>query len=207
MLKFNGRNFRTSALLLVVGSAFMTIQPRYEAWPLWGTSVYAAPTKRSPGKKVVKTEKGKPKTNKSKPQLPPAAKMPVQFFSTYAYSVYVIVYKGEVTNTRGVGGTLSLGPDGSYQKRLEIAGPYGNYHFDETGHYRLDGKKITFEYTNSKGEKASYNGTYNFNLKALSLTLILNQEPTGDREVFGLFIKGSENLKRHFDESGNVVFQ
>ncbi|MBH8569698.1 hypothetical protein KB206_12455 [Microvirga sp. STS02] len=136
-----------------------------------------------------------------------ATGLPPKFFGTYTYTVYLVydpAYGQKPTNTRGVGGTLTLGAAGSYEKKLQIPGPYGSYHFDETGRYTIKGQNIEFTYTNSKGKPVTYGGTFSYSEPALSLSMILNQDANGGREVFGLVVKGSESVKRTFNDDGTV---
>ncbi|WP_460607701.1 hypothetical protein [Hymenobacter terrigena] len=151
---------------------------------------------------------------KKKPGGSPAASqsvaptgLPPKFFGTYTYMVYLVydpAHSQQPTNTRGVSGTLTLGAAGSYEKKLQIPGPYGNYHFDETGRYTIKGKNIEFTYTDSKGKPVTYGGTFGYSEPALSLSMILNQDASGGREVFGLVVKGSESVKRTFNDDGTV---
>ncbi|MBF9140503.1 hypothetical protein [Hymenobacter properus] len=133
--------------------------------------------------------------------------LPAKFFGTYTYTVYLIYepkYSSKPTNTRGVGGTLTLGSAGRYEKKLTFPGPYGTNHFDEAGSYTIKGNNIEFTYSDSKGKPVTYGGTFNYNEPALALSMILNQEADGGREVFGLVVKGSETVKRTFNDDGTV---
>ncbi|MBD2722654.1 hypothetical protein [Hymenobacter armeniacus] len=138
---------------------------------------------------------------------PPPGALPTKFYTTYTYTVYLIYapkYSPKPTNTRGVGGTLTLGPTGRYEKKLKFPGPYGTNHFDEVGRYTLKGKNIEFTYTDSKGKAVTYGGTFDYSEPALALTMVLNQEADGGREVFGLVVAGSETVKRTFNDDGTV---
>ncbi|WP_460504086.1 hypothetical protein [Hymenobacter agri] len=152
----------------------------------------------------------KPATANRRPPAavpPTAGALPTKFFTTYTYAVYLIYapkYSSKPTNTRGVGGTLTLGPTGRYEKKLEFPGPYGTNHFDETGRYTIKGKNIEFTYSDSKGKPVTYGGTFSYSEPALALSMILNQEADGGREVFGLVVKGSETVKRTFNDDGTV---
>ncbi|MCA8829740.1 hypothetical protein [Hymenobacter pini] len=150
------------------------------------------------------------KTAPTKPAVAPAAKLPAQFFGTHTYVAYVIfdpARSKEPTRTRGVSGTLWLGPAGTYEKKLKIPGPYGPYTFDESGRYTVNGNRINFTYNNSKGQPQSYGGTFHFDVSSLSMAMILNEDAQGGREVFGLVVKGTENVRRSFDDNGNVTLQ
>ncbi|MDO7845840.1 hypothetical protein Q5H92_05690 [Hymenobacter sp. M29] len=140
-------------------------------------------------------------------QVLAASGLPTKFFTTYTYTVYLVYapkYSPKPSNTRGVGGTLTLGPSGSYEKKLTIPGPYGRNHFDETGRYTLNGKNIQLTYTDSHGKPVTYGGTFNYSEPAQALSMVLNQEADGGREVFGLVVKGSEDVKRTFNDDGTV---
>ncbi|RSK47114.1 hypothetical protein [Hymenobacter rigui] len=140
----------------------------------------------------------------------PAAKLPAQFFGTHTYVAYVIFdpnHSSQPTRTRGVGGTLWLGPAGTYEKKLKIPGPYGPYTFNESGRYTVKGNRINFTYAESKGQPVSYGGTFHFDTASLSMGMILNEDEKGGREVFGLVVKGTENVERAFDDNGNVTIK
>ncbi|MCC3158470.1 hypothetical protein LJ737_14565 [Hymenobacter sp. 15J16-1T3B] len=163
-------------------------------------SAQHAPTRRpaAPARPVARTAAA------------PAAKLPAQFFGSHTYVAYVIYdpsISKEPTNTRGVGGTLWLGPAGTYEKKLEFPGPYGQFHFDESGRYKIEGNRISFTYADSKGQPVTYGGTFHFDQKSLSLGMVLNEDAKGGREVYGLVAKGTEKVKRKFDAEGNVTLE
>ncbi|UOQ96213.1 hypothetical protein MUN81_13220 [Hymenobacter sp. 5317J-9] len=156
----------------------------------------------------AKTTPKKAPAAASRPAVRPVpGGLPTKFYTTYTYTVYMIYapkYSPKPTNTRGVGGTLTLGPTGRYEKKLKFPGPYGTNHFDEVGRYALKGKNIEFTYNDSKGKAVTYGGTFDYNEPALALSMVLNQEADGGREVFGLVVAGSETVKRTFNDDGTV---
>jgi hypothetical protein len=144
--------------------------------------------------------------------------LPLTFYQTWNYGPYIIYmtkYNGGKPTVTNSGGTLSLGPNGTYEKKFSIPGPYGPSYFNETGKFQLrdirksgeaQSGKITFIYTGSDGKPISYGGTFSFGAKSLSLALTLNESAEG-KEIFGLLLRGTENLRRRFDENGRVVFE
>ena len=134
-----------------------------------------------------------------------ASGLPVQFYQTYTYQSYVINYGGESFNTKGVSGTLTLGPNGTYESELKIPGPYGTNYFRKSGKFCLDGDQIAFNYSDSEGEHVM-KGTYAFSLSGLQLTLIIpDKSGNGDRETYGLVIKGTENVRRIVNADGSIT--
>lgn len=174
-----------------------------------------------PTKTVSKVRAGKSAARPVKPTanktLFGASGLPLQFYSTWTYRSYLIFDKrfdnGAPTVTRGVGGTITLGPNGTYEKELTFPGPYGINRFAQRGHYqltdiksqgRLKVGKITFNYLDSGGKGQSYGGDFNFDLQGLSLVMTLNQDVNG-KEIYGLVVKGTENVARKYDDNGQVI--
>jgi len=111
------------------------------------------------------------------------------FFATYAYLSYAIVdreTKAAPLPASGVGGTLSLHPDGTYQKRLTLAGNGGTLHFDQDGRFTFTGSQITFSYTDSKGQPRTDQGTFRLQPAVGLLTLTLQGFPAGNQGIYTL---------------------
>ncbi|SHJ57827.1 hypothetical protein SAMN02745146_3421 [Hymenobacter daecheongensis DSM 21074] len=116
---------------------------------------------------------------------PPAA----SFFTTYAYLTYAIVdrqTKATPIPARGVGGTLTLHPDGTFQKRLTLQGNGGTLHFDQDGRFSFSGTQITFTYTDSKGQPRVDQGTFRLQPAVGLLTLTLVGFPAGNQGIYTL---------------------
>lgn len=125
-------------------------------------------------------------------QAPAAAKAPVlgaSFFTSYTYLSYSIVDKetsAKPMEAKGVGGTLTLHPDGTYQKRLQLSGNGGVMNFSQDGRFTFSGDQITFTYTDSKGQPRVDQGAFRFQPKARTLTLTLIGYPAGNKGIYTL---------------------
>src|SRR5689334_4605538 len=63
---------------------------------------------------------------------------PASFYTTYRYTAYTVFESsGESTKVEGVGGTLTLQPGGTYQKRLQLGSLNAPMRFDQDGRYRI----------------------------------------------------------------------
>lgn len=119
------------------------------------------------------------------PKAPP--RLAPSFFSTYAYLRYTILDKGTSPTpmaAQGVGGTLSLRPDGTYQKAMSIAGNGGTMRFDQTGRFRFTANRIAFTYTDKKGQTRTDEGTFQLVNGILTLTIL--GYPAGNQSVYTL---------------------
>ncbi|GAA3929041.1 hypothetical protein [Hymenobacter algoricola] len=120
------------------------------------------------------------------------AKIPgpaASFFTTYGYLTYAIVdreTKAAPIAARGVGGTLSLHPDGTYQKRLTLQGNGGTLRFDQDGRFTFTGQQVTFSYTDSKGQPRVDQGTFRLQPAVGLLTLTLIGYPAGNQGIYTL---------------------
>lgn len=122
----------------------------------------------------------------------PIPKVAPSFFSTYTYLSYTIQDKGtsaEPMAARGVGGTLTLRPDGTYQKRLTLAGNGTTMAFDQDGRFTFAGDQITFTYTDKKGQPRTDQGTFRLQPAARLLTLTLIAYPAGNKGVYTLRVQ------------------
>ncbi len=110
------------------------------------------------------------------------------FFSTYhytAYTVYDTTSTDPPTEVRGVGGSLTLRPDGRYEKHMSIVLPSGPHYFNQTGRFVLAGDSIRFAYTDLKGSDVQ-RGTFRFAPATRRLTLTILGYPAGNRGVYEL---------------------
>ena len=118
------------------------------------------------------------------PPTPPAA-----FYTTYAYTAYTVVDRttGEPpTQVPGVGGTLALRADGTYDKRLSLLmGDSGPRLFPQHGRFTTTGDSITFRFTDLKGPDVQ-RGTYHYAAKTRRLTITIAGYPVGNRGVYEL---------------------
>jgi hypothetical protein len=117
----------------------------------------------------------------------PVPKLTTSFFTTYTYLSYSILDKGtspEPMAAEGVGGTLTLRPDGTYQKRLTLSANGRVMPFDQDGRFTFSGDQITFSYTDRKGQPRTDQGR--FLLRNGLLTLTILGYPTGNKSVYTL---------------------
>ena len=110
------------------------------------------------------------------------------FFGTYgytAYTVYDTTSPDEPTQVSGVGGTLALRPDGSYEKHMSILAPSGPYYFNQKGTFVLTGDSIRFAFTDLKGHDEQ-RGTFQFDPTTQRLTITILGYPVGNKGVYEL---------------------
>ncbi|WP_158010818.1 hypothetical protein [Hymenobacter lapidarius] len=118
--------------------------------------------------------------------LPPAL-LP-SFYATYQYTGYVVYEDSSAappTAVRGVGGTLTLRPDGTYEKHLSIVAPSGPHYFNQTGRFALAGDSIRFAFTDLKGSDVQ-RGTFRFDPATKRLTVSIIGYPSGNKGVYEL---------------------
>ena len=121
---------------------------------------------------------------KAKTKVPTLAP---SFFTTYTYLTYTILDKGTDSApmaAQGVGGTLTLRPDGTYEKQLTLKANGGTMRFDQTGRFDFAGNQISFSYTDKKGQPRTDKGT--FRLANGLLTLIIEGYPAGNQSTYTL---------------------
>ncbi|MCB2378984.1 copper resistance protein NlpE [Hymenobacter sp. BT635] len=124
---------------------------------------------------------------KPKPKAAPV--LTASFFRSYTYLSYAIVDRetsAKPMAAQGVGGTLTLHPDGTYQKRLQLSGNGGVINFSQDGRFTFSGDQITFSYTDGKGQARTDQGTFLFQPKARTLTLTLIGYPAGNKGIYTL---------------------
>jgi hypothetical protein len=118
------------------------------------------------------------------PPGPPAA-----FYTTYTYTAYIVhdLTTGEPpTQVAGVGGTLALRADGTYDKRLSLLlGDSGPRFFTQHGRFVVKGDSITFRFTDLKGSDVQ-RGTYRYVPGTRRLTITLAGYPPGNKGVYEL---------------------
>lgn len=122
---------------------------------------------------------------------PAAAQAPVPpapLAGTYrytAYSVFDAESPNEPTAVRGVGGTLTLLPDGTYVKRLSLALGTHTVPFSQDGSYLLAGDSIRFAFRDQKGTDVQ-RGTARLDSAGRHLTLTILGYPAGNQGVYEL---------------------
>jgi hypothetical protein len=117
----------------------------------------------------------------------PTLKLPPSFFTTYTYLTYTILDKSSGPTpiaARGVGGTLTLNPDGTYQKHLQLTNAGSTMSFDQTGRFTFSGDQISFSYTDKKGEPRTDQGS--FRMRNNLLTLTIQGFPAGNFSTYTL---------------------
>ncbi|UPL50334.1 copper resistance protein NlpE [Hymenobacter sublimis] len=121
------------------------------------------------------------RTASSVPRLAPS------FFTTYSYLSYTILDRGTSPvpmPAKGVGGTLTLRPDGTFQKRLTLAANGGTMRFDQDGRFTFAADRISFSYTDKKGQPRTDQGR--FQLRNGLLTLVMAGYPEGNQSTYTL---------------------
>ncbi|WP_126546846.1 hypothetical protein [Hymenobacter amundsenii] len=122
-------------------------------------------------------------------EAPPAraqqAAPPATFFGTYTYRSYAILDQEsgpELLPAQGVGGTLTLRANGTYQKRLTLAANGGTMRFDQDGRFTFTPGHISFMYPDKNGRSRTDEGT--FRLVKNSLTITLAGYPAGNQSIY-----------------------
>ncbi|MBO2032541.1 hypothetical protein J4D99_14180 [Siccationidurans ginsengisoli] len=119
----------------------------------------------------------------------PAPGPPAAFYTTYTYTAYT-VYDSTTdeppTQVPGVGGTLALRADGTYDKRLSLLlGDSGPRFFTQHGKFTTKGDSIVFRFTDLKGSDVQ-RGTYRYDARTRRLSITLLGYPTGNKGVYEL---------------------
>jgi len=112
------------------------------------------------------------------------------FYATYAYTAYTVYDTTSTdppTAVGGVGGTLTLRPDGTYEKHLSIVAASGPHYFNQTGRFVLSGDSIRFAFTDLKGSDVQ-RGTFRFNPGNRRLIIIILGYPVGNKGVYELAV-------------------
>ena len=121
--------------------------------------------------------------------VPPGPKLPVAFYTTYSYTAYTVYdhTTGEPpTAVQGVGGTLALRADGTYDKRLSLlVGSSGPRYFTQRGRFTTKGDSIYFKFTDLKGPDVQ-RGTFRYEPGTRRLTISIAGYPVGNKGVYEL---------------------
>ncbi|WP_151087827.1 hypothetical protein [Hymenobacter baengnokdamensis] len=124
----------------------------------------------------------------------PAPGLPVAFYTTYSYTAYTVVdlTTGEPpTSVPGVGGTLALRADGTYDKRLSLLmGDSGPRFFTQHGRFTTKGDSIIFRFTDLKGPDVQ-RGTFRYVAATRRLTITIDGYPKGNKGVYELLATSS----------------
>jgi len=119
----------------------------------------------------------------------PAPTLPVAFYTTYTYTAYTVhdlTTDEPPTHVPGVGGTLALRADGTYDKRLSLLmGDSGPRFFTQHGRFTTKGDSITFRFTDLKGADVQ-RGTFRYEARPRRLTITLAGYPPGNKGVYEL---------------------
>jgi hypothetical protein len=119
----------------------------------------------------------------------PAPSPPASFYTTYTYTAYTVYdfTTGEPpTQVPGVGGTLALRADGTYDKRLSLLlGNSGPRFFTQHGKFTTKGDSIVFRFTDLKGSDVQ-RGTYRYDARTRRLSFTILGYPTGNKGVYEL---------------------
>jgi hypothetical protein len=119
----------------------------------------------------------------------PAPSPPAAFYTTYtytAYTVYDVTTDEPPTQVPGVGGTLALRADGTYDKRLSLLlGDSGPRFFTQHGKFTTKGDSIVFRFTDLKGSDVQ-RGTYRYDARTRRLSITILGYPTGNKGVYEL---------------------
>jgi len=119
----------------------------------------------------------------------PVAEPPAAFYTTYtytAYTVYDFTTSEMPTQVEGVGGTLALRADGTYDKRLSILlGANGPRYFTQHGRFATKGDSIFFDFTDLKGHDVQ-RGTFRYAPETRQLSITIAGYPTGNKGVYEL---------------------
>ena len=123
------------------------------------------------------------------PLAPPAQPLPVAFYTSYTYTAYTVhdFTTGEPpTQVPGVGGTLALRADGTYDKRLSLLlGDSGPRFFMQHGRFTTVGDSIIFRFTDLKGSDVQ-RGTFRYTPKTSRLIITIGGYPPGNKGVYEL---------------------
>lgn len=115
--------------------------------------------------------------------------LPVTFYRTYSYVAYTVYDYTEgqpPAVVEGVGGTLTLRTDGSYNKRLSFSlGDSGPRYFSQQGRFTTQGDSIFFRFTDKFGADVQ-RGSFRYAPQTNHLTIELAGYPAGNKGVYEL---------------------
>ncbi|GAB3823622.1 hypothetical protein [Hymenobacter jeollabukensis] len=125
--------------------------------------------------------------------LPPTAALPADSSlqcTTYAYLSFLIYDSEsgpEPIVAEGVGGTLTLRPDGRFEQRLRIGLAPKTTVFERSGEYQLlGGHALRFRYLTKQGQPRTDTGTYRYDAQQGALVITIEGFPAGSRSVYTL---------------------
>ena len=110
------------------------------------------------------------------------------FYTTYSYTAYTVfdaTSPDAPTTVSGVGGVLTLRPDGTYEKHLSIVANGTPHYFNQTGRFILTGDSIRFAFSDLKGADVQ-RGIFRFDPATRHLMLTILGYPAGNRGVYEL---------------------
>ncbi len=113
---------------------------------------------------------------------------PSAFFTAHqytAYTVYDATTAGPPTEVQGVGGTLTLRPDSTYEKHFSLLLADGPHYFNQTGRFTLTGDSIRFAFSDLKGPDVQ-RGTFRYDPTTKHLALTIMGYPPGNYGVYEL---------------------
>jgi hypothetical protein len=121
--------------------------------------------------------------------VPPGPKLPAAFYTTYSYTAYTVydhTTGDPPTEVQGVGGTLALRADGTYDKRLSLLlGTSGPRYFTQHGRFTTKGDSIYFKFTDLKGPDVQ-RGIFRYVPGTRRLTITIVGYPPGNQGVYEL---------------------
>ena len=112
----------------------------------------------------------------------------LSFYTSYSYTGYTVfdtTSPDAPTTVSGVGGTLLLRSDGTYEKHLSIVANGTPHYFNQTGRFTFTGDSIRFAFSDLKGADEQ-RGTFLFDPATRHLTLTILGYPTGNKGVYEL---------------------
>jgi hypothetical protein len=113
---------------------------------------------------------------------------PPTFYTTYRYTAYTVYDTTSLdppTRVSGVGGTLTIRPAGTYEKRFTIPGNNGPMLFKQDGTFALADDSIRFAFHDQKGADVQ-RGTFRFDPTTRHLSITILGYPAGNRGVYEL---------------------
>jgi hypothetical protein len=121
--------------------------------------------------------------------VPPGPRLPAAFYTTYSYTAYTVydhTTGDPPTEVQGVGGTLALRADGTYDKRLSLLlGSSGPRYFTQRGRFTTKGDSIYFKFSDLKGPDVQ-RGTFRYEPGTRRLTISIAGYPVGNKGVYEL---------------------
>ncbi|MGI4874030.1 MAG: hypothetical protein ACRYFX_22960 [Janthinobacterium lividum] len=121
--------------------------------------------------------------------LPPLPGPPATFYTTYSYTAYTVYdYTTDEPPTKvpGVGGTLTLRADSTYDKRLSLLiGDSGPRYFSQQGRFTTQGDSIFFRFTDQNGTDVQ-RGTFHYEAATRRLSITIAGYPAGNKGEYEL---------------------